>query len=310
MNPLLLTDGTVIAQVSCTANWYKFTPDNTGSYINGTWAAIASLPSGYAPRFAGSAVLPDGRVIVEGGEYNNSGGCNAVWTTKGAIYDPVANTWASVTPPSGWTTIGDAAGIVLPNGTYMQTNCCDSPPKAALLNPSTLTWTTTGTGKFDVYDEESMALLPDGTVLTVDAYVFTNTCGQGSERYDPTTGAWTSAGTVGNQQADCNSLAKSFEVGPLIMRPNGTAVSFSGLTTGVAGTAIYDAIAHTWSVGPDIPSLSGVPYTLADSPAVVLPNGNILFAASPGNWTASSSTHFPAPTHYFEMSIVDNSMSK
>ena len=71
------------------------------------------------------------------------------------------------------------------------------------------------------------------------------------------------------------------------MRPNGTAVSFSGLTTGVAGTAIYDATAHTWSVGPNIPSVGGVPYTLADAPAAVLPNGNILFAASPGNWTAS-----------------------
>ena len=44
-NPILLTDGTVIAHVSCTSNWYKFTPTITGDYINGTWSAIASTAS-------------------------------------------------------------------------------------------------------------------------------------------------------------------------------------------------------------------------------------------------------------------------
>ena len=129
-NPVLLTDGTVIAHVSCTGLWYKLTPDNTVSdsvsYINGTWKPIASLPAGYAPRFFGSGVLPDGRVIVEGGEYNGSGNtCPRADTTQGAIYDPVADKWSIVNPPSGWAKIGDGGGIVLPNGTYMQTACCD-----------------------------------------------------------------------------------------------------------------------------------------------------------------------------------------
>ncbi len=248
-NPILMTDGTVIAHVSCNAAWWKLTPDSTGSYINGSWTQIASLPSGYTPRFFGSSVLPDGRVIIEGGEYNT--GCAADWTKLGAIYNPVTNTWASVTPPSGWAQIGDAAGIVLPNGTYMQTDCCDSPPKAALLNPSTLAWTATGTGKFDVYDEEAMALQQDGTVLTVDAYVFAG-CGTGTEDYSPATGKWTSAGNVPNQQSDCNSSFPSDEVGPLVTRPNGSAVSFSGLTTGTAGTAIYGG-GSFWYAGANIP---------------------------------------------------------
>jgi hypothetical protein len=71
-NPLLLTDGTVIAHTACTSTWYKLTPDITGSYVNGTWQQIASLPGGYDPDAFASAVLPDGRVIIEGGEYNNS----------------------------------------------------------------------------------------------------------------------------------------------------------------------------------------------------------------------------------------------
>ena len=42
---LLLTDGTVIVQGTFTGNWYRLTPDDSGSYINGTWSQAASLPS-------------------------------------------------------------------------------------------------------------------------------------------------------------------------------------------------------------------------------------------------------------------------
>src|SRR5437879_756753 len=151
---LLLTDGTVLAHsepncLSCTStdygSWYKLRPDNNGSYVNGTWSKLAS-PAGYAPLYFGSVVLPDGRVVVEGGEYDcSSGTCNAAWTNQGAIYDPRKNAWTSVAPPTGWTTIGDAQAVVLSNGKYMQANCCTK--DEALFNPTTLTWTPTGTGK-------------------------------------------------------------------------------------------------------------------------------------------------------------------
>ena len=46
-------------------------------------------------------------------------------------------------------------------------SCCDQPTiHAALLNASNLTWTATGTGKFDVYDEEGMTLMPNGKCWT------------------------------------------------------------------------------------------------------------------------------------------------
>src|SRR5579863_1358726 len=69
-NPLLLTDGTVIVQDAGCQDWWRLTPDSTGSYANGTWTQIASLPKKYSPLYHSSAVLPDGRVIVMGGEYN------------------------------------------------------------------------------------------------------------------------------------------------------------------------------------------------------------------------------------------------
>src|SRR3954471_837489 len=46
-NPLLLPDGSVIVHALCTGSWYKLKPNGLGSYINGTWSTIASLPSGY-----------------------------------------------------------------------------------------------------------------------------------------------------------------------------------------------------------------------------------------------------------------------
>ena len=126
-NPLLLTDGTVIASAVDAPQWFKLTPDINGSYSSGTWTKIASLPvidgTQYAPLYHSSAVLPDGRVIIMGGEYN--GGNTPVWTNMGAIYDPVANTWIAVAPPPGWSyftngtgVIGDSESVVLADGTF------------------------------------------------------------------------------------------------------------------------------------------------------------------------------------------------
>src|SRR5215470_4850179 len=189
-NPILLTDGTVMLADDGCQDWWKLTPDQFGSYVNGTWTQLASTPAGYSPLYHSSAVIPDGRVIIEGGEYNF---LQAVWTNLGAIYSPLTDTWTMVNPPAGWSTIGDAQGIVLANGTSMQANCCTT--EAALLNPTTLTGTPTGSGKFDVYDEEGWTLLPNRKVLTVDAYVFQyDANGMNSEIYGPATGAWSSPG--------------------------------------------------------------------------------------------------------------------
>ena len=50
------------------------------------------MPSTYAPLYFASQVLIDGRVLVEGGEYNF---LNQDETNLGAIYDPVKNKWTT-----------------------------------------------------------------------------------------------------------------------------------------------------------------------------------------------------------------------
>jgi hypothetical protein len=265
--PLLLTDGTVMVQQMATSGfatgqWWRLSPDNTGSYVNGTWAQLPSMPTGYAPLFYASAVLPDGRVVVEGGEHN--GNTSGAETNQGAIYDPAANSWTSITPPSGVARIGDAQSVILANGTFMLGDCCSS--TQYLLNASNLTWTFTGSGKADPNSEEGWTLLPSGKVLTVDTENGTN-----SELYNPSTGSWSSAGSTIVALSDGSP---NFEIGPGVLRPNGTVFAAGG----TSNTAIYNTSTGGWSAGPTFPN--GL--DMADGPAALLPSGNVLVDASPG----------------------------
>ncbi len=273
---LLLTDGTVmVQQVQASANsgspWWKLTPDAYGSYANGTWTQLASMPAGYVPYETASAILPDGRVLVVGGEFNYANGDSGQPpsqndTALGAIYDPVANTWTPVNPPAGWNEIGDSPSVVLANGTFMVGQNYST--SAALFNPSTLTWTPTGSGKNDIYAEEGMSLLPNGKVLTVDVSHDPNT-----ELYDPSTGTWSSAGTT---PVD---IVNQSEVGPMLLRPNGTVFAAGGNQH----NAVYDTATGTWQTTPQVPDwpvINGDQYVANDAPGAVLPDGKVLLAAS------------------------------
>lgn len=259
---LLLTDGTVMVHQYSSPNWWRLIPDNTGSYLNGTWSQLGSMASDYGPLYFASAVLADGRVIVEGGEYNFG---SPEETTKGAIYDPVANAWTSVSPPAGWTFMGDSPGVVLADGTFMLGQAGGFSKKQAIFNATTLTWTAVGTGKADFFAEEGFSLLPNDNVLTVDCENGTN-----SETYNPTTAQWTTAGSTIVKLPDAGSL----EIGPLIQRPDGTVAAFGG----APHTAIYNTVTGTWAAGPDFPSGND----MADAPASLLPDGNVLCFVSPG----------------------------
>jgi hypothetical protein len=298
---LLLTDGTLLVQENKTPNWWILTPDDTAHYNTGTWSSRpVPFPFAYGPKFFASAVLPDGRVIVEGGEYDYGAAPPPLVikdTPTGAIYNPVTKTWEQVLPPiwptTGlpWNKIGDAPSVVLPDGIFMLGSIQQR--KGALLNPNTLTWTIANfSGKADNNGEEGWTLLPDGTVLTVDVYNQSGT-GTNSETYDYLTDKWTTAGTTVSQLWSSASLcggAGTKEIGPAVLRPNGTVfASGANFCGGPGKIAIYDTTTKTWTPGPLIPhGITGTADDVADGPASILPDGSVLVDASPRYGTAPS----------------------
>ena len=285
--PLQLTDGSVMMKQSFTGsagNWYKLTPDNKGKYTTGTWTQLASMPAGYQPDFYASQVLTDGRVIINGGEYNQG---SSSWTTKGALYDPASNSWTSVSPPSGWSTIGDAQSIILPNGKYMLADCCAAKQAIAAISGTTVTWTA-GTSYGD-NDEEPWIALPGGNVMTVDVW---NLPGNKDdfEIYNTSAGTWSLQGTT----ADLLTTTQYRELGPSALTPQGPAggtVVQCGANPTADYNDIYSVASNSWSTGPFM-MVSTTKYDCSDSPAATLPDGNVLVQASPGT--------FSTPSHFWE----------
>jgi len=288
--PFLLTDGSVLFQDDSYQGFWKLTPDSSGSYLNGTWTQVASLPSAwaYGPYAYASAVLADGRVLIEGGEYNLNGPFSL--TNQGAIYDPVADTWTQVDPPAGWDYIGDASSIVMPNGKFLLGNKLDQ--RIAELDPATMTWTALGfAGKAETFNaEEGWTLLPDGTFITVDVLDAPNT-----EVYTyvdaENAGSWNGLGsTPGSLAWDYNKPPIIFpggtydppgETGQCILRPDLT-VFCTGASNdqaiNLAHTAILDTVTMTWTAGPDFPAGDDD----GDTSGVLLPSGNVLVSSHTG----------------------------
>ncbi len=290
---LLASDGTVLVheepETGGTRAWYRLTPDANGSYGDGTWSKIASMPKGYEPLYFASAILPDGQMIVEGGEYN---GEEDAWSNKGAIYNPAKNSWKAVSPPPGWENIGDAQSDVLANGTFMLSQACQNclsenftlSTDAALFNEKGLSWTVIpAQGKNDPNDEEGWTLEPNGKLLTIDTWLTPTT-----ELFTPNSLSWSSAGNTVSSPVNSPEV----EIGPQVEMPGGNTFAVGAGTSSeiapepcttkkAAATALYDYASGKWKKGPAIPTSEGMQYDSADGPGSVLPDGNVLFDVSP-----------------------------
>jgi hypothetical protein len=266
-----LRDGRIFAheeQSGNSRNWYFFTPDSTGSYLNGTWSGPTAMPSNYSPWFFSSQVMLDGdHVLVEGGEYNFGGQTE---TNIGALYTVSTNTWVNNSPPSGWGNIGDAESIILADGRYLQMEALTK--QTAYYNGPN-TWIAGGNTLSNRNNEAGWALLQNSKVLMVDA--FTNPSCNGTlstELLNPTTNTWGCGAPMPTQLFD-NS---GHELGPIV-------VTYGGKTLAVGAvphTNVYDPVANTWSAGPDIPG-GLVAY---DGPGVLENNGKVLIMVSQTNF--------------------------
>jgi len=286
---LLMTDGSVLAQGVSTNQWYRLAPDANGSYANGTWTTLAA--SNRAPLYYASGVLRDGDVIVAGGEYDNGA---LVMLLNVERYDPVANTWTTLPNPAGWTRIGDSPGCVFPDGRFLVGEV--GTRHTAIYNPVTNGWIA-ASDKINTVGEESWSLLPDGTIHAVDCSNPPN-----AEKYIIASDQWVAAGATPQVLVDTIS-----EIGPSVLLSDGRL-----FVIGATGfTALYTPppVANqpgTWVLGPSIPQVNpNQPLGPVDAPGCVLPNGNVLFSASPITNPAS----FWPPTFFFEYDPVANTIT-
>jgi hypothetical protein len=304
----LLTDGSLLFQGGLLQDFYRFKPDNKGSYVNGTLYPAAALPSSFIPYATSGGVLPDGRVLFIGGEYlllsNNT--LTFSFTNMMAIYDPNKDTWTKVAPPFGpnWDFIGDSPWTLLPNGHLLLGEKFSK--SMAEFDPATMTWTNVSSAaKDDRFAEEGLTLLPDGSVLTVNMTDFNF-----AQRYipnaNPSKSVWVDAGSTpmrlpatdsnGSKNIIYDNGMRVYhppgEIGPGILRPDGTVFN-SGAACDVPGpstdpnacvtyqpqahTAIYHPATNSWTAGPDIPTHEGSGDTFAN----LLPDGNVFMQTNP-----------------------------
>jgi hypothetical protein len=306
----LLTDGSLLFQGGLLQDFYRFKPDSKGSYVDGTLYPAAALPPNYIPYATSGGVLPDGRVLLIGGEYSllSNNTLTFSFTNQMAIYDPIADTWTMIAPPfntaGDWDFIGDSPWALLPNGHLLLGEKFSK--ATAEFDPKTMRWTNVSShAKDDVFAEEGLTLLPDGTVLTVNMTDF-NFAQRFIPNANPANSGWVNAGSTPKRlpATDTNSAQNIIydngmrvyhppgEIGPAILRPDGTvfnsgaACTIKGPPTDpaacvtyqpVAHTGVYDTKTNTWKAGPDLPGMQGS----GDTWASLLPNGNVLVQTNP-----------------------------
>lgn len=289
---LLLTDGTVMCQNSDTNQWWKLTPDNTGSYVNGTWSALANGPN--SPLYFASAVLRDGRIFVAGGEYNAGVSTDLL---AAEIYNPVTNAWTSIATPAGWTNIGDAPSCVFPDGRIMIGYIMGG--QCAIYDPVANTWTAAANKLNGSSSEETWTLLPDQTILTADCSGHPAT-----QKYVIAANQWVSCGNTPVDLVEASSI----EIGPALLLPDGRVFAVGATNH----TALYTMPPNasqpgTWATGPTFPPpTAGATLGAKDAPGCLMPNGLVLCLAGPVD---NVSGDYLSPTYFFEFNPATNTIA-
>lgn len=284
----LLTDGSILMNESSlqqgTRSWWRLAPDAFGNYANGVWLRAADSLN--ARKYVGSAVLPDGRLVVTGGEYSDvSGSMSNDWTNTGEIYDPVADSWAAIAN-APVSQIGDAACALLPDGRLLVGDLNST--KNFIYDPLTDTWVAAG-NKNSRSNEESWVLLGEGTVVTPQVFSVPN-----AEKYVIATDSWVSAGALVSSIVE----AASSELGPGVLMPDGRAF-FVGAN---GNTAVYTPgatanSAGSWAAGPGLPTRGKQAQGSKDGPGALLVTGSVLFPIAPVDGVAGN---FLSPCTFYE----------
>jgi N-acetylneuraminic acid mutarotase len=242
---------------------------------SGTWTAAASLHNARDGHTA--TLLPNGNIVVAGGENNN-----AVMSST-EVYSPTTSSWTN----SGSLNVArsNASALLLPSGMVLVAGGCVSnclgatTASAELYNSVSGTWTSTSSMvKARTYF--SMVLLPSGKVLAAGGCTGLNANGCSgitakAELFDPSTGKWTATGSMTAARGNLTAT----------LLPSGKVLVAGGINSAnnpIGSAELYDPSTGKWTA-------TGKMITARDEhTAVLLSTGNVLVAG--GENTAGVTT--------------------
>jgi hypothetical protein len=247
----------------------------------GTWTATGSMLQG---RYRHTAtLLPDGRVLVAGGNVNSSQQLRARCCLATAeLYDPATGTWTAtgnlIAPRV------DHIASVLPDGTvlvaggdsYPNTGLDETP--AEVYDPATGTWSATG-GTFEPNHDQRAVLLPSGRVFVTGG----SGLGGPTQLYDPISRSWSVTACCvvepeGNGQPNGSATVLSDDT-VLVAGGTGVDQNATGPRRSIAldVAVLYDPLTATSTATGSLNALRE-----GHVSATLLPNGMVLVVGGSG----------------------------
>jgi len=187
----------------------------------GAWSDAAPQPIARADMIV--VKLTDGNILVAGGH------TGLAPTLLSEIYDPATNTWNQTGPLQ--VPGGDSGGVLLQNGEvlmvggYTPYNDSDNTFQylytSQIFNPTADNWTMTGDLNFPRGEIGlSTVILNNGEVLVPGGNYQPETGQDTAEKYNPSTGTWSIAGTMSVSRGS-GAMA--------VLLDNGEVLAFGGL---------------------------------------------------------------------------------
>jgi N-acetylneuraminic acid mutarotase len=247
-------------------------PSLSAAATVGTWSTTGALP--LAVSGASATLLGNGKVLVAGGR--TGGPASTTFTSAAEIYDPTSGAWSTtgampVAVANASASLLSNGDVLVAGGTTSVSGTVESTGLAELYSPSTGLWTATQALPSAIaVSGAASALLANGDVLVAGGATSSGSTVSEAALYNPTSGTWTSTGSMpgnGAARAAAALLANGdVLVAGGVTEPSGGSASVTG------ASEIYDTAAGTWSTAAPLPT------PVAQGTAVALSSGSVLVA--------------------------------
>ena len=256
----------------------------------GTWSTTGSLSTPRAG--AAFAQLPDGKLLVAGGQSNVSSTPTTLASAE--VYDPATGTFTATTGSMGTSRAG-AKAVTMANGKVLvsggTTNNGGNMMVAAtseIYDPATGNFTVTGTLSPNQISLFTLTLLDDGKVLAAGVGTSPYTS---SALYDPSGGAWAASGSMSGGHTN----------GTNVKLPNGKVLVAGGFEftggpsqTTTATAELYDPAAGTFAAtGSLTTARTSFGFTRMANGKVLVAGGFTTIPASASNVTGTAEMYDP-----------------